>query len=230
MNLRTMFGSTRTKVAAGVLAATLTLGGGAAVVGAQALAGTGSPAAGTPTTSQPATQNRCTVFNDTLAQNLGISPAALASAEKTTLNQLIDARQQAGKITADQAQKLHDKVNNSNGACGAVARARTKARIAVGAVRKSELQAVANEFKLSAQDLAQQLKGGQSLAQIAAAHNVSTDQLKATMRTALQTDLDQEVKNGTITQDQENKALAAFDQHIDTIISRHHQPKQQQNQ
>ncbi|HEU5330412.1 MAG TPA: hypothetical protein VFU78_20135, partial [Thermomicrobiales bacterium] len=67
----------------------------------------------------------------------------------------------------------------------------------------------------------------QSLAQIAAAHSVSADQLKATMRTALQTDLDQAVKNGKITQDQENKALAAFDQHIDTIINRQHQPKQQ---
>ncbi|MGN6810242.1 MAG: hypothetical protein ACTHMP_05165 [Thermomicrobiales bacterium] len=222
MNVRTVFSSTRTKVAAGVLAATLTLGGGAAVVGAQALAGPG-----TPTTSQPATQNRCTVFNARLAQNLGISPAALVSAEKTTLNQLIDARQQAGKITAAQAQKLHDRVNNSKGACGIVARARTKARAAVGAVRKSELQAVAAELKISPQDLAQQLQGGQSLAQIAAAHSVSADQLKATMRTALQTDLDQAVKNGKITQDQENKALAAFDQHIDTISNRQHQPKQQ---
>ncbi|MGN6697920.1 MAG: hypothetical protein ACTHMR_07170 [Thermomicrobiales bacterium] len=227
MNVRTVFSSTRTKVAAGVLAATLTLGGGAAVVGAQALAGPGTPAAGTPTTSQPATQNRCTVFNARLAQNLGISPAALVSAEKTTLNQLIDARQQAGKITAAQAQKLHDRVNNSKGACGIGARARTKARAAVGAVRKSELQAVAAELKISPQDLAQQLQGGQSLAQIAAAHNASADQLKATMRTALQTDLDQAVKNGKITQDQENKALAAFDQHIDTIINRQHQPKQQ---
>jgi uncharacterized protein (DUF433 family) len=230
MNLRTMLGSTRAKVAAGVLTATLLLGGGAAVVGAQALAGPGTPAAGTPTTSQPAAQNRCTMINDKLAQNLGISPDALVSAEKTTLNQLIDARQQAGKITAVQAQKLHDQVNNSKGACGIFAGARTKARVAVGMVRQSELQAVANQLKISEQDLAQQLKGGQSLAQIAAVHNVSADQLKATMRAALQTDLDQAVKNGKITQDQGNKALAAFDQHIDTIINRQHQPKQQQSQ
>ncbi len=87
-------------------------------------------------------------------------------------------------------------------------------------VRKVELQAVAMKVGLSEQDLVKELRGGKSLAQVAQAHNVSRSDLKATMRTALKTTLDQAVQAGKLAQPQEDKALAAFDTRADKVIDR----------
>src|SRR5205823_6194833 len=88
------------QIAAGLLAAVLTLGGGAAVVRAAAPGATPSATPGT--TPKVA---GCADVQAKLAQNLGIGVDKLQAAEKATANQLIDERLAAGKITPDQAQK-----------------------------------------------------------------------------------------------------------------------------
>ncbi len=207
--------SSKRKLAGGLLATTLALTGGVAVVGAAN--GAASPTAKT-------TTSRCADMTNRLASNLGIDMAKLQTAEKATINQAIDARLAANTITPQQAQAAHDKVNSSADVCTLKDGTQT-GKHATGALRKDELLAVAKQLNISEQQLTQDLKGGKSLADEAAAHNVKTDDLKATLRATLKTDLDKAVANKKIDQAKEDKALAAFDKHADTLINRHHGTK-----
>lgn len=205
------------KIGAGVLATTLLLGGGTAMATA---------AHTTTTATNPNRQANCQDYQTKFAQNLNITAQQLQDARKKTANQVIDDRLAAGQITPAQAQTAHDRVNNSAGACSATGQGKTGARQqAAEHLRKVELQAVAQKLGLSEKDLVKELRGGKSLAQVAQAHNVSRDDLKATMRTALKTTLDQAVQAGKLTQPQEDKALAAFDTRADKLIDRVWQAK-----
>ncbi len=203
--------SGKRKLAGGLLATTLALTGGVAIVGAAN--GAASPTARTTTSSCAETTNR-------LASNLGIDVAKLQTAEKTTLNQVIDARLAANTITAQQAQAAHDKVNTSADVCTLKDGAQGSKHEA-SALRKDESQAVAKQLNISEQQLMQDLKAGKSLADEATAHNVKIDDLKATLRATLKTDLDKKVASKKIDQAKEDKALAAFDKNADTLINRH---------
>lgn len=201
-----MFG-TKIMLGIGALVTTLALG-----VGTVAAAG---PRLATAVGVGRDSQARCEAFQAQFAQNLGITMQKLQDTRKLTANQLIDQQLAAGKITADQAQKLHDRVNSSV-ACQKAGQVKQ----AVVRVTKVELQAVAQKLQVTEKDLVKELRGGKSLAQVAQAHNVSRDDLKATMRTAFKGELDTAVKNGKLTQAQADKALAAFDARIDTVIDR----------
>jgi transposase-like protein len=201
-----------TKIGAGLLAATLTLGGGTAAVTAAHAAKVGRAA-------NPDRQAVCQDYQSKLAQDLHITDQQLLDARKQAANQVIDDQLAAGKITADQAQKAHDRVNNATGDCSGAGLAAVRGQVKVQ-IGKVELQAVAQQLKITEKELVTEMRGGKSLAQVAQAHNVSRDDLKATMRTAFKGQLDQAVQHGKLTVDQETKALAAFDARIDQLIDR----------
>ncbi len=218
MRLAHLTQSGKRKLAGGLLITTLALTGGIAVVGAQTAAPT--------TATKTAGTSACTAITNQLASHLGIDVGKLQTAEKAAINQAIDARLAANTITPQQAQTAHDKVNSSADVCtlkiGAKGAAGKGAgKHAKGTLRKDELQAAATEFTITEQQLTQDLKGGKSLADEAAAHNVKTDDLKATLRATLKTDLDKAVAAKTIDQAKEDKALAAFDAHADALLNRH---------
>lgn len=195
------------KLGVGLLAGVLTLGSGGAAVASGHLAVPGSGAA---------RQAACEAYQQRFAQNLGITTTQLRDTRKRTALQIIDEQLAAGKITAEQAQKARDKVNGSQGVCARIGdRNPVKAHIG-----KVELRAVAQRLGITGQELVQELRGGQSLAQVAAAHNVSRDQLKATMHDAFKGELDRAVIADRMTQEQADKALAAFDARLDTLIDK----------
>lgn len=207
-----------TAIGVGLLAATLTLGGGAAAVSAAQTAHAAP---------NPDRQAACQEYQDKFAQNLGVTAQKLEDARKATANQIIDERLAASQITQEQAQKAHERVNSGAGACAAAGQANAGPRHqATKEFRQVELKAVAQKLGISEQELVKELRGGKSLAQVAQAHKVGRDDLKATMRTALQTALTTQVQAGKVTQQQADKALAAFDKHADALIDRVWQAKQ----
>jgi hypothetical protein len=201
-----------TKIGIGILAGALTFGTGGAVAAKHlGVPGTGADR-----------QARCETFQAAFAQNLGITTQQLQGTRKQTALQLIDEAAAAGKITPEQAQKAKDRVNASQGACASAGdRAPVKTQIT-----KVELQAVAQKLGITESQLVQEVRGGKTLAQVAAAHNVGRDDLKATMHDAFKGELDKAVSNGRITQDQANTALAKFDAKLDTIVDRVRQGQQ----
>lgn len=195
-----------TKIGIGILAGTLTFGTGGAVAAQQF----GVPGIGANR------QARCETFQQRFAQNLGITTQQLQDTRKQTAIQLIDEAAAAGKITPERAQQARDRVNASQGACERIG----DRTAAVAHVGKVELQAVAQQLGITERELVQEVRGGKSLAQVAAEHNVSRDQLKATMHDTLKAELDQAVTNGKLTQTQADAALARFDANLDRIIDR----------
>ena len=195
------------KLGIGLLAGVLAIGGGGAAVAANGLAVPGSGAA---------RQAICETYQQRFAQNLGITTQQLQDTRKQTALQLIDERAAAGTITPEQAQQARDRVNGSQGACARMGD-RNPVLVHVG---KVELQAVAQQLGITERELVQELRGGQSLAQVAEGYNVSRDQLKATMRDTFKAELDRAVVAGKLTQERADAALTLFDTRLDTLIDR----------
>lgn len=212
MDLRGITSRGKLKVAGGLLALTVGVGAGGAAVYAK---GPGSAPPG----------HRPDLASE-LAKQLNVSPEQFLAAEKAVLLQRIDARVAAGTMTADQAQKAKDRIKaaaNIRLSFGD-GHERHERGHALMKVRRDTVQAVATKLGITPQALMSELRAGKSLAQVAQAHNVTRDELKATMRAALKADLDKAVTAGKLTQAREDEMLAKFDQHVDKLIDQQRGP------
>jgi hypothetical protein len=81
------------------------------------------------------------------------------------------------------------------------------------------LSAAAKFLGLSDADLRTQLRDGKSLADVAKAKGKTTADLKAAMKTAITTELDQQVKDNKLTADQEKQILSDIDARLDDLIT-----------
>jgi polyhydroxyalkanoate synthesis regulator phasin len=196
------------KIGAGLLAATLTFGGGAAA----------AQTAGAWQAPLPDRQVACERYQQRFAQNLGITVQQLRDTREQTALQLIDEGLAAGKLTPEQAQQARERVQNAPRVCERIGQGGKHG--AAAQIGRVELQAVAQKLGISERELVRELRGGKSLAQVAGEHNVGRDELKATMRAAFKGELDKAVQAGKLTQEGADKALAAFDARIDRVIDR----------
>jgi len=80
-------------------------------------------------------------------------------------------------------------------------------------------QAAAQVLGITEDELRTQLMSGQTLAQIAEAHGMSTNDFKAALKGKITADLQAELNAGTITQDQFNEKTANLDAKLDSIIN-----------
>lgn len=206
MDVRGITSRGKLKVAGGLLALTVGVGAGGAVAYAD---GPGS----TPAAQKPNLAAE-------LATQLNVSPEQFLAAEKAVMLRRIDARVAAGTMTVAQAQQAKDRINAASNirlsfGAGHERHHRDAAR---AVVRRDTIQAVATKLGITPQALVTEVRSGKSLAQVAQAHNVTRDELKATMRAALKADLDKAVAAGKLTQAREDEMLAKFDQHVDKLI------------
>ena len=204
------------RIAAPVLGALL-LGGAAVAVTASAaglnvgsLLASSSPA---PTASPSAGSGKgaaaCQVFLGHLASQLGVSSGKLNAAAIAAGKQTIQDAVSKGQLTQAQATRIEGRLSGGDvckfgSALGAGAGERGKPAGATQAY----LAAAASALGVSQTQLMTDLKGGQTLSQVAAAQGVSEDQFRAKVVGALKPKLDQAVKAGKLTQAQEDAALA----------------------
>ncbi len=160
---------------------------------------------------------------EVFASNLGVSVDQLNTAMVNTRNQLVDEALAANKITADQAAKL------KSADVGDLARLfmarhdrKHDARQLMG---KGVIAATAQVLNVEPQAVIEQLKAGQSLAQIAQAKGVSRDALKSGIISFEQQKLQQAVQSGRLTQPQADKIIQNLTEHLDEIIDKVHQPR-----
>jgi hypothetical protein len=198
-------------VAAGLVAGTVVVGGGAAVASSQFGSGNDQKA----------------LVADA-AQRLGVSSAQLTNALKQALNDRVDAAVAAGQLTKAQG----DAIKARTAAMGVGAGVpffmpgggpgpggfgfHVKAAFGPGG---DILDAAATYLGVSTATLQADLQKGQSLADVANAQNKSTDGLKTALTNAMQTKLDAAVKSGAITQAQETDILNEFTSHVTDMIN-----------
>ena len=86
---------------------------------------------------------------------------------------------------------------------------------ALGGIVKS----VADTLDMTPREIVQDIRQGQSLAEIAQAKGVSIDTLKSAILDAAKEKLDQAVADGKLTQDQADKIMTRLTDNIDKIVN-----------
>mgnify|MGYP005847379053 CR=1 FL=1 len=145
-------------------------------------------------------------FLDRLASALGISRDQLNEAAKKAGDETIDKAQQDGRITADQANRLKQQLEQNDGfprGFGFPLPGKVVVRGVAFTVSTETYQAgVAQALGMSVADLQAELKAGKSVADLAKAKNVTADQVKAAVVGVANGKLDQQVKDGKMTAEQ----------------------------
>ncbi len=168
--------------------------------------------------------NYANVFLGKLASALGVSADKLTAGLKTAGNATIDEALKAQDITKAQADRLRQEVASGQygffghgfggdrgmGGPGRGMGGRDMGGPGMGdrgfGGGQAIFDAAAKALGLSATDLQTQLRAGQTLDQIAKTKNVDIKTVQAAMLAALKTQLDQDVKDGRITQAQADDA------------------------
>ena len=209
-----------------------------AATGVAVLAGTGGAYAATqsgPTTAKapdPGAEQKA--FLDDVAKRLNVTRDKLDEAIKGAASDRIDAAVAAGKLTKEQGDAAKKRLESANGlALGGLGFGLGRGgphpggpggrgpgmRPGFGFGPGMSLSAAAKFLGLSDADLRTQLRDGKSLADIAKDKGKTTADLKAAIKTAITSELDQAVKDKKLTADQRTKILADIDARLDDLIN-----------
>src|SRR5579859_182714 len=189
-----------------LIGAVAALAAGGAVGGALAASGTFDPKA-----------ERQAFLNDA-AGRLGVTSTKLEDALKAAAIDRVDAALAAGQITKDEADAMKAAINAGRLPIG-IPGAGPGFHHGFGFRGGAFLDAAATYLGLTDDQLRTQLESGKSLADVAKAQNKSVDGLKQAMIAAVQSKLDQAVKDGRLTADQRDQLLADFKAHIDDLVN-----------
>jgi len=191
--------------------------GAAAAGGAALLIGIGSVLAFTAgsrnqtpvAASSPAAGSKaayCDKFVGHLAKDLGKSDSDVRNAIKKAANETLDDAVKAGDLTKDQADRLRNQLGSESlcsGRLAGVGRRRGGEGLSKGTYR----DAAAKALGISSSELQDDLRKGQTLHQIADSRGISESQFRAALIRNLTPTLDQAVKDGKLTKDQETRIL-----------------------
>jgi uncharacterized protein YidB (DUF937 family) len=198
------------------------------VVGAVGVAGTAAvvtgAATGTPLLAaspspspSPSGTNYCSRFTGHVASNLGKSPSQVQQAISKAIGQTIDDAVKNGDLTQSQANAIKAKVGSNASGSQCVLGPRGIPGIGRGGfgpgpffgagARFNELDEVARVLGISTSQLMQDLRSGQTVQQLASAKGLDEATFRSKLVSQTKTDLDQQVKSGNLTQNQENAIL-----------------------
>jgi len=178
------------------------------------LAGGGAALAG----DGPDRAARCDAFLAKAAEKRGVSVDQLTADLKARVTAKIDAAEQAGKLTAEQAAAKRAAVAEAAG-CKAVA---TKARKARGKAKLAAfrmLAAAAEYLDLPKAELWAELKQGTTLAQLASAKGKTVAGLQAAMLTKAKERLAKALAAGKITDAQRDALVGRLEQLAERLVT-----------
>jgi hypothetical protein len=147
------------------------------------------------------------LFLDNLATALKIQRSALDSAIASAGTSTADAAVQQGTLTQAQADALKARIQS--GDLGALFGGRGGPGGAqLSGVKQAMLDAAAKTLNITTAELQTQLRSGQTLAQLAQAHNTTEQAVISAALAAAKTELDKAVGGGSLTQAQANTIYA----------------------
>src|SRR2546430_15132121 len=193
----TVFGNKKKLLIAAPLAAVAAL-----AIGAVALAATPSPS--------PSGGGPGQIFVQKLAGILHLSQSQTENDLKQAELQTIDQMVKDGQLTQAQADKIKQRIQSGQAPgpfFGFPRGARFANMALLNSARTAELNAVAGALGMSTSDLQAQLRSGKTLADLEQSKGVSDTAVRAAAHDAAKKGLDPAVKNGTITQAQEDAML-----------------------
>jgi len=230
---------TRTVIIGTLLAALAVMGGMvAAFIGAGPAVNAAPPAQqkaeATPApNTQPANQGQddsmryLNLLDQKLATRLGISQSQLDTAIAGAVGDTIDQAVADGKLTQDQANAIKTRITGNGGGLAtffkglvfAVDDKNGKAQADVVDVMTTMFNTAARVLGMTPDELKTSLTGGQSIASLAQAHNVSLDTLKTAVLADLSSALDKAVTDGKLTQSERDAIYTKLSAGIDALLS-----------
>lgn len=203
--------SRKLKFVVASLVAAVLLGSG--LLGAVAWAQTPTP---------PAGESPGDVFWATLADKLGVSVDNVKAAFRDAAKAVVAQRVKDGKLSQDSADKLNQRIDKMPlnqpplPLPGALQRkgASLKEKLLVQSTRLM-LDAAANTLGMSPRDLAAELRDGMTLAEIAGQKGVDPNKVRTAMLAAVNTRIDEAVKNGRIAEDKAQELKAKIAEKLD---------------
>jgi hypothetical protein len=177
-----------------------------------------------PTRPDPATEQKA--FLDDLANRLNVTRDKLDEALKGAAGDRIDAAVAAGRLTKEQGDEAKKRIASSTGVPlpglggGGFGHGRGgPGGPGFGFGPGMSLSAAAKFLGVSDDELRTQLRDGKSLADVAKDKGKTTADLKAAMKTAITSELDQRVKDNRLTAAERTKILAHIDARLDDLIN-----------
>ena len=192
-------------------------------------------AAPSPSASPTASKNYAQVFLDKLAGILHLTPAQTQDALKQAQLQTVDQMLADGKITKAQADAMKARINAGQGlgpigGFGREGGGFKADRTLMNNLMTAELNAAASALHMSPTDLQNALRSGKSLSALETQQKVSDSAVKAAMKNAAKSVLDNAVKAGTLTQAQADAILSKVGSGLPGLKSRAQKPEQEQEQ
>jgi uncharacterized protein YidB (DUF937 family) len=187
------------------------------IIPLMALAALGLAVVGVGATFAQQDGGSASTFLAKVAAKLGISEDKLSTAVDQAYDETIDEQVAAGQLTQEQADALKARGFDFAPGFGLGFGPGFGERGPMGGVRI--MDAAATVLGLSTDDLMTQLRDGKSLADIAAAQGMSTDELTSNLLGQVKAQLDSLVSEGKLTQDQADNMYAQTESNIDQIVS-----------
>jgi len=189
----------------------------------------GQPTSAATSTSTTATNMYCEQYLQDLAKRLGVSVSTLQQDKLSAREDVLAQMVKDGKLTQSQATAIEQRLQSHQACTGkgnGVGRG-----VVLGSLKQYlpniESQ-VAQGLKLTSSQLTADLKNGQSLNQIATTQDVTSVQLHTIVLNAVQSAVNQAVKDGNLTQTQATDFMTGLQQHpaiLDHLFDRHFHAK-----
>lgn len=160
---------------------------------------------------------RCDMFLAKVAEKRGVTVEQLTADFKAKLVAKIDAAEQAGKLTAEQAAAKRTAVAEATG-CKALGKKVRKARGKAKRAFVGQFAAAVAYLELSRDELKAELAKGTTLAQLATAKGKSVDGLKTAMLAKAKERLAQAVTAGKISEERSAKILERLEAWVDKLV------------
>lgn len=142
----------------------------------------------------------CDVFNDALASELGVTRDALTAARQSAAGTAIDAAVEAGDLSAERADALRERIGDGDGdGCRLFGHGFGQGLhrgMARGFLGGNVFEAAADALGIESSELIGQVREAGSLQALAEKQVISYDEVKASVLTAVQADLDAAVAEG----------------------------------
>lgn len=196
MNLRRL--ATKRTFVLGALAVAVAVGGGAAV-------------AATSEVFDPEEEREA--FQSAVAEKLGVTTTELENAYKAAAIERLGAAVEAGRLTDEQADEIRERIESGD-VLGP--------HLFFGGHLRGpghHLAGAADYLGLTEAELHEQLRAGESLADIAKAEGKSVDGLRVAMLEAAKEKLEQAVEDGRITEAQRDEMLERLESELDDIVN-----------
>ncbi len=178
------------------------------VAAAVAVLGLATVAIGGAATSAQEGEGPTGTFLSKVADKLGVSQDDLKTAIDEARDETIDEAVADGSLTEEQAERLRERVAEGG-------RLFPRFRRGHGHV----VAAAAEVLDIPRDELVEGLKDGNSLAEIAEAEGMNVEDFKAGLLAQMQTQLDDRVADGTITQGQADRLSEGLEERIDNIVN-----------